>query len=99
MRHGLFEGFLTRYALPDDARDFLKSVDNPYSLSGGTEDMFGTGVKFIIVNETDISANIFVFAGKDDGEFCLVFNGGIHEATSDANDAEFVEEWVVGDER
>ena len=99
MRHGLLEGFLTRYALSDDAGDFLKSVDNPYSLSGGTEDMFGTGVKLIIVNETDISANILVFTGEDDGEFCLVFNGGIDETASDADDAEFVEKWVVGDER
>ena len=61
--------------------------------------MFGTGVKLIIVNETDIGADIFVFAGEDDGEFCFVFDGGIHKPASDADDAEFVEEWVVGDER
>ena len=60
--------------------------------------MFGTGVQLIIVNESDISADIFIFAGEDDGEFRLVFNGGIYEATSDANDAEFIEEWIVGDE-
>ena len=51
------------------------------------------------MDEAYVGANIFVFAGKDDGKFGFVFNGGVDEVTSDANDAELIKEWIMGDER
>ena len=74
MRHGLFESFLARDAFPDDAGDFLEAVDDPHPLSGRVEDMFGAGVELVIMNEPDVSSDVFVFAREDDGEFCLVFD-------------------------
>ena len=56
-------------------------------------------MKLIIVDEPNVSADIFVFAGEDDGKFCLVFDGGIYKATSDADNAELIEKWVMGNER
>ena len=99
MCHRLFEGFLTRHALPDDAGDFLQTMNDPHALPGSTEDLFGAGVKLIIVNEADICAHIFVVSREYDGEFFLVFDGGVDESAADADDATFVDEGVVADER
>ena len=60
--------------------------------------MLGAGMEFIIMDEADICAHIFVVPRQDDGEFCFLSNSGVDEATADADDSTFVDEGVVCDE-
>ena len=77
----------------------MQTMNDPHALPGSIEDLLGAGVKLVIVDETDVRAHIFVVSREYDGEFFLVLDGGVDESAADADDATFVDEGVVADER
>ena len=74
-------------------------MNDPHTLTRSAEDLFGAGVKLEVVDEADVGAHIFVVSRQNDGKFGLIFDGGVDEPTADADDATFVDEGVVADER
>ena len=74
-------------------------MQDPHALTRRVEDVFGAGVELVVMDESDVRAYIFVFPRQNDGKFGFVFDCRVDEPAADADDATFVDEGVVSDER